>query len=180
MVSLFFLPLFVPSFGLFAYLKYSILTYQLDFWIYPFVYFPSGCSKYYNIHTSIFTIYLDLTFYHFKSNVETLAPYFLYVLVVVFVNSMFIEQPIRLCYNFYFQPFKELQRKIVCYSYAGIYHLSYSSFIPKVPCFPLVSFPFHLRTSFCNSFIADLLVMKSLSFHSFENVFISSSFVNEH
>lgn len=62
--------------------------------------------------------------------------------------------------------FKELKRRLVYYIFPGIYHFCYSSSIPNIPDFLVISFPFW-EASHSNCFRAGLLAMNRSCFPSF-------------
>lgn len=120
---------FLFSFGLFEYFQQSILIYLLSFdYNHLFSYF-SCCSRHNNVHTQLFTFYLNLVFYHFQvefrnlTTVEISLSSPLYVVIVIYILSTNTENPVTIFVLIHRIYFKEIKRRKLLYSPRPLPHL---------------------------------------------------------
>ena len=122
---------FLPPFVLFGHflLFHSNLSIWFDYISLYFSSYHRDCKG----HMQLFTVCMELTFYHFIWNVEILAPHkFFYPPSFILVTFCMIPSDSITIFPFNCQIyFKECKRRLVFYIYLGIYHFC-SSFILNI------------------------------------------------
>lgn len=148
---LFFCPSLQPCLGFF--LMFPIFYFHLSIGLFSSIIlfsFFSACSRDYKIHSELFTVNqnilpLSVKYRKFTTTEILLPPCYR---CRIYYNYIYFKT-IRQCHEFCFQHqtyFKELmKRSIYYYSHPVIYYFCCSAFIPDIPSFLLVSFPFSLK-----------------------------------